>query len=404
MRMELTRHPGLSEEVFRSPNSTSNPTPSKIRIEDYTGSEVLKPGGYFKLPIVYHADRVDDGNICLMFVYRLVRTHLAESRNSNRPPTMKDDGEFRSTRASLPVQVQPAFEISMSSKPGRGGDAAFLLGFDVENTTPSTSVKISQISTMSPSWTCHSPTDGYMWVFHRFGDLKLAADAVISSGDLPPSQTARVAFDVRRWEGGVEGIEGTRKYVRRKIGAVLRGEEIDPSEPPPLEVSCTHFSGVGCFLTGVIPSLTEGLPQSNPAIAFYSEDISDLVRQNKRRLVRRSLSRTYPAIPSSSYHTVFPLYNPASLDVLVFWEIPTQGRRGHVLVSGLTLGAEHGDLGGIIEEAESAKVKRSMYAETQREKVEVMRAVRGGEWNVNSNPVVVNVECELVVEHDFESG
>jgi hypothetical protein len=68
------------------------------------------------------------------------------------------------------------------------------------------------------------------------------------------------------------------------------------------------------------------------------------------------------------------------------------------------LGAEHGDLGGIIEEAESAKVKRSMYAETQMEKMEIMRTVRGGEWNVNSNPVVVSVKYELVVEHDFGSG
>ena len=45
-----------------------------------------------------------------------------------------------------------------------------------------------------------------------------------------------------------------------------------------------------------------------------------------------------------------------------------------------------------------------MYVETQREKVEVMRAVRGGEWNVNSNPVVVSVKRDLVVKHDFESG
>lgn len=64
---------GSRGEVFRSPNSVSNPAPSRIQIEDYTGSEVLKPEGYFKLPIVYHADRVEDGNICLMFVYRLVR-------------------------------------------------------------------------------------------------------------------------------------------------------------------------------------------------------------------------------------------------------------------------------------------------------------------------------------------
>ena len=213
-----------------------------------------------------------------------------------------------------------------------------------------------------------------------------------------------MAFGVKRWEDGAEGIEETRKYIRRKIGAVLRGEEIDPSEPPPLEVSCTHFSGVSRSPVEVVSSLIKDPQQSDQTLTFDSEDLAYFLRQNKRKLVRRSLSRTYPTIQNESYHTVFPLYNPTSLDVLVFWEIPFQKRSGHVLVSGLTLGAEHGDLGGIIDEAESAKVKRSMYAETQREKVEVMRAVRGGEWNVNSNPVVVNVKCEFVVEHDFESG
>ena len=54
--------------------------PSKIRIEDYAGSEVLKPKGYFKLPIVYHADRVEGTNIRLMFVYRLVRTIFLTER------------------------------------------------------------------------------------------------------------------------------------------------------------------------------------------------------------------------------------------------------------------------------------------------------------------------------------
>jgi hypothetical protein len=66
----------------------------------------------------------------------------------------------------------------------------------------------------------------------------------ILSVDLPPSQMVRAAFCVKRWEDGAEGIEQTRKYIKRKIGMVLRGEEIDPSEPPPLEVSSTHFSGV----------------------------------------------------------------------------------------------------------------------------------------------------------------
>ena len=135
---------------------------SRIRIEDYTESEVLKPNGYFKLPIVYHADGHEDTNIRLMFVYRLVREiPLAENAKIDSVFT-KCDGGFKSTRASLSAQIQPAFEISISSKPGSGGDAEFLLSVEVENTTPSTPLKISQLSTMSPSWTCHSPTDGYM--------------------------------------------------------------------------------------------------------------------------------------------------------------------------------------------------------------------------------------------------
>lgn len=76
----------------------------------------------------------------------------------------------------------------------------------------------------------------------------MVSDGVFSSVDLPPSQIVRVGFDVKRWEDGSEGIEETRRFVRRKIGAVLRGGEIDPSEPPPLEVSCTHFSGVSLSL------------------------------------------------------------------------------------------------------------------------------------------------------------
>ena len=72
--------------------------------------------------------------------------------------------------------------------------------------------------------------------------------ASFSSVDLLPSQMVHVGFGVKRWEDGADGIEETKKYVRRKIGAVLRGEDIDPSEPPPLEVSCTHFSGVGLVL------------------------------------------------------------------------------------------------------------------------------------------------------------
>lgn len=52
---------------------------------------------------------------------------------------------------------------------------------------------------------------------------------------------------------------------------------------------------------------------------------------------------------------------------------------------------------------ENAKVKRSMYAETQREKIEISQSIRESEWNAEMNPLVVTVH-EGVVEHDFSLG
>lgn len=116
------------------------------------------------------------------------------------------------------------------------------------------------------------------------------------------------------------------------------------------------------------------------------------------------MATSHPHIPDYSYPYIFPLYNPYCVDLVVFWEIPSQHRSGHLLVSGLTLGAGHAALQEIIEEAESAKVKRSMYAETQREKLELLDGVRKSEWNAEMNPIVVTLQDGGRLEHDFATG
>jgi trafficking protein particle complex subunit 8 len=68
------------------------------------------------------------------------------------------------------------------------------------------------------------------------------------------------------------------------------------------------------------------------------------------------------------------------------------------------MGASHEPLKHILQEAENAKVSRSMYAETHRERQELLQAISQSEWNTETNPVVIIQQCANVVRHSFEKG
>lgn len=138
--------------------------------------------------------------------------------------------------------------------------------------------------------------------------------------------------------------------------------------------------------------------------ALHTPSIGFLLSHGRRKLISGAMAHAHPYIPSQSHPYIFPLYNPASVDFIIFWEIPSQQRSGHLLVSGLTLGARHGALGQIIEEAEGTKIKRSMYAETQREKEGILDAIRGSEWNAEMNPLVLVAQEPPTLTHNFEKG
>lgn len=112
----------------------------------------------------------------------------------------------------------------------------------------------------------------------------------------------------------------------------------------------------------------------------------------------------HPDIPPDLHRLIFPLYNPSTVDIIVFWELPAQKRAGHILLQGPNLGTQHAALKEIIGAAEIMKVKRSMYAETHRERQATLEAVRKCEWNQEADPVAVFVHDGSVVEHDFRQG
>lgn len=136
---------------------------------------------------------------------------------------------------------------------------------------------------------------------------------------------------------------------------------------------------------------------------MHDPAVSCLFLSEKRRIIANSIARSYPHIPVITHPQTFPLFNPLSVDFLIFWEIPSEQRTGFTLLSGLNLGAGHSALQDAIENVEGAKVKRSMYAETQREKTEILQSIRDSEWNAEMNPLVVMVQ-EGVLEHDFSRG
>lgn len=73
-------------------------------------------------------------------------------------------------------------------------------------------------------------------------------------------------------------------------------------------------------------------------------------------------------------------------------------------IHGLILGASHAPLQEVIQEVENAKGKRNMYAETVRENMEMLDAIKGCEWNMEMNPLDVSVKGANEIIHDFSTG
>lgn len=121
-------------------------------------------------------------------------------------------------------------------------------------------------------------------------------------------------------------------------------------------------------------------------------------------MTAQATAASHPDIPVRLHKAIFPLYNPSTIDLVLFWELPAQKRAGHILLQGPTLGAGHAALREIVRAAQVMKVKRSMYAETQRERAAILEAVQACEWNREDDPVAVFVQDGAVVEHDFRQG
>ncbi|KIM47871.1 hypothetical protein M413DRAFT_211893 [Hebeloma cylindrosporum] len=338
-----------TSEIIRSRNSLRPQEPQRIPLHTSDRSSILQPGDSMELPTILHAESSGAYELCLLFVFREDNSQL-----------------FHSTKLTCPYEVRSLLETSVSAQPSQLQDYAYLLDVHITNVSPTELVEVTQITSVSPRWTSSLLSDDLL-------------------GTVAPSQSNRSLLGASCWMEG-SGSDETRAFVSTKLSGLLKGETIDLISPPPMDLVCSHISKA---------------PRKR---SIQSAATADFVQSGRRKFTSHHISQGHPYIASNLYPFIFPLYNPSAVDFVVFWKIPSRNISGHCSILGITLGAGHAALENIIEEAESAKVKRSMYAETRRENMEVLDAIRMSEWNTEMNPIVVSVREKGTILHNFANG
>ncbi|THH11203.1 hypothetical protein EW145_g824 [Phellinidium pouzarii] len=341
---------GNSFEVITSVNCIRPPSPVHIPLKSLIGAPSLRPGETVNAPFVFHAAELGTVGLHFMLVFR-------ESEHDN----------FHSVCLKQTFDVRPLLDISVTSRPSVNPEFMFAVDLQIQNMSASTDASISGISTMSPTWQC-SPLSGD------------PCDVV------PPSQTKNFVLGAVRRLPASSSARDTYDFVNSKLTQVLHGKPVTPSDPPSIGLFCCNFH--------------QGSLEWQP----MSPCMEHLLHLGKRRIVAQSASTNHPYIPLSTHPHIFPLYNPLATDVLVFWQLPSLGRSGYLLITGLLLGVTHAALQDVIRVVEQSKAKRSMFAETQREREDILKAIRCSEWNMEMNPVTTSVHCEEFVNHDFSIG
>ncbi|KAH0838197.1 ER-golgi trafficking TRAPP I complex 85 kDa subunit-domain-containing protein [Lanmaoa asiatica] len=332
----------VSTETLHIGNKLSSWSPYVIPID-----KELHSGDSTVVTFTWRPGQVALQQLCLLFVYRETGGHA-----------------FHCTRVTRTYHVHPSLELSATYSPNPSIDSAFLVNLEVSNLS-SRSMRVKQVTTISPTWECHHLTQ-------------------LSSAPLQPAQLTSMSFNTSPLDSSA-CIEATTAFVSRTLGDVLNGRKVEPEDPPSLDLTCCHTSAYDF------------------CISVHDPAVSCLFLSEKRKIVANSIARSHPHIPAITHPQIFPLFNPYSVDFLIFWEVPSEQRSGFILLSGPDLGAGHAALQEAIENVERAKVKRSMYAETQREKMKILQSIRDSEWNAEMNPLVVTIQ-EGVVEHDFSLG
>ena len=234
----------LLTKILHSINSILPQQPFLIPLENS-----LLPGDSVEFSVTLHADQVSEHDLCLLFVFR-------EAQNQS----------FHSARATWYYEVAPIFDLSVSSQASHSAEHLFLLNLELNNISPSSTVQLTQVTTLSPLWQCTPVVEDILWVSPICAAMILCTGCN-SRGSLSPSQNTHLIFGAHQWEG-CSDFGPISEFIKRKLSDVLHGHSVDSSLSPEIDWLCSHEEGKP-FLKHPLFLIAEHLIDQVPSISQW---------------------------------------------------------------------------------------------------------------------------------------
>jgi hypothetical protein len=274
---------------------------------------------------------------------------------------------FRVLKHTQPLHIQPSLRINAFTRPSARVLNEFILGIEVENLLD-TPVVLNQLSALSAKWILKSDRDPSM-------------------SEIQGGQTVYLYYRFVREGTGGNG-ESPESVVGLAIEKVIIGEDDKAKiDPPALGV--------------MISTLMLG----SDLCSFTGEVVKELSISSRTAWRLNNLQHNYPGLEEKRLTSLFTLYYSDDVDLTLFWIIPSSGSIGHQHIMGINLSLQsplHAVQSKFSGKGAELGVSRALYAETVREKKELVQTlVRGVK---EDSPLRVKTKCEGRFEHDFSKG
>ncbi|CAE6378800.1 unnamed protein product [Rhizoctonia solani] len=372
-----------STNDFDLRNTLDPLNPTKLSLEQLTGSSLLGLGKHFDLQLAYCGHEPGLHDISILLVFR-----------------KENDETFYTARMRIPFHVEKSLQVVAHARPSvNTKDCAYTLMVEVDN-AGAQDVQISRFSTTSIVWGIQDSTftKWYVACLSLHSDFSVHQTCTFSESpstslplDIAPGQLGRTRATLApRGKDRIEQAVKTHAFTIRQLHNILEGTSPGPREiPPSVQVSWAHT----------------GSPPKDAALTRH------FLLASRRAHVLKQLRTQLPLIPPNRAENLVPLFGAHDLDVIL--EYNSGDIHGFLFAHGLQVGGLHGGLmdeqdlddsqGASSTDGKKKKKGRSMYAETEREREMLASQIRGSTWNASEPCISVHV-CGPGTEMVMQEG